>query len=136
MLIAVGLWYLIQHRNSAISKIAKISLISLLLLHSAKTLHRNGDWRSDHELFVSAIAINPHNGKLYNNLGHDHEGKGDHVTAERLFRRAVKVQPDDIGAYINLGRALRALGQDQQAEKVNNIIMSYMCAWCPIISVF
>ena len=118
MLVALGVWYLIQQRNSATSKIAKICLTSLLLLHSAKTLHRNGDWRSDRELFVSAIAVNPDNGKLYNNLGHDHEARGEYETAERLFRRAVKVQPDDIGAYINLGRALRALGRDEEAEKV------------------
>ena len=131
MLVAIGLWYLIQHRNSATSKIAKISLVSLLLLHSAKTLHRNGDWRSDRELFVSAIAINPHNGKLYNNLGHDYEGREDHVIAEGLFRRAVRAQPDDIGAYINLGRTLRALGQDQEAEKVNTISRTCACdvAW-------
>ena len=121
MLVALGLWHLMWQRNSATSKIAKISLISLLLLHSVKTLHRNGDWRSDRELFVSAIAINPDNGKLYNNLGHDHEARGEYQTAERLFRRAVKVQPDDIGAYINLGRALRALGRDQEAETVQII---------------
>ena len=124
MLVALGLWHLIQQRNSATSKIAKISLISLLLLHSAKTLHRNKDWMSDSELFVSAIAINPQNGKLYNNLGHDHEGRGEYQTAERLFRTAVKVQPDDIGAYINLGRALRALGRNEEAEMV--IICKYV----------
>ena len=67
---------------------------------------------------MSAIAINPDNGKLYNNLGHNHEARGEYETAERLFRRAVKVQLDDIGAYINLGRALRALGRDQEAEMV------------------
>ena len=126
MLIALGLWYLIQHQNSATSKIAKISLLCLLLLHSAKTLHRNGDWESDRKLFVSAIAVNPGNGKLYNNLGHDHEGRREYEMAERLFRTAVKVQTDDIGAYINLGRALRALGRNQEAEKVilvHNILL-------------
>ena len=119
MLVALGVWHVIQ-RHPMTSRLVKISLVCLLLMHSAKTLHRNKDWKSDRDLFVSAIAINPHNGKLYNNLGHEHEARGEHQTAERLFRTAVKVQPDDIGAYINLGRALRALGRNEEAEKVGH----------------
>ena len=134
MLVALGIWHLMQHQTSATSKIAKICLLSLLLLHSAKTLRRNVDWRSDRELFVSAIAINPNNGKLYNNLGHDHEGRGEYETAEKLFRRAVKVQPDDIGAYINLGRALRALGRNEEAEMVN-LLRTIFCAMRIIVVV-
>ena len=118
MLVSLGCWHLIHKKSCILSKLATIFLFSLILLHSAKTLRRNKDWRSDRDLFLSAIAINPHNGKLYNNLGHEHEAKQEYETAERLFRMAIMTQPDDVGAYINLGRALRALGRDQEAEKV------------------
>ena len=117
MLVALGLWTLIQRRTVA-SNLVKILLVYLLVVHSAKTYQRNGDWKSDSELFVSVITINPQNGKLYNNLGHEREAKKDYRTAEKLFRTAASVQPDDIGAYINLGRALKALGQNEEAEQV------------------
>ena len=118
MLVALGCWHLINQKSRILSKLTTIFLVSLLLTHSAKTLRRNRDWHSDRDLFVSAIAINPHNGKLYNNLGHEHEAKEEYEMAERLFRTAVLTQPDDLGAYINLGRALRALARNQEAEKV------------------
>ena len=117
ILVALGVWCLIQH-SSVTSKLVKVGLVYLLLMYSAKTIIRNKDWKSDNELFVSAIKINPQNGKLYNNLGHEHELHGDFKMAEKLFRTASSVQPDDIGAYINLGRALKALGRNEEAEQV------------------
>ena len=119
MLVALGLWHLMQHGPST-STLVKVMLVYLLLVHSAKTLHRNRDWKHDNSLFVSAITINSNNGKLYNNLGHDHEGRGDYETAEKLFRAAAKIQPDDVGAYINLGRALRTLKRNEEAEQVHS----------------
>ena len=100
----------------------KCGLVFVFLTHSAKTVHRNQAWRTDRELFVSAITFNPSNGKLYNNLGHDYEANGDFVVAEKLFRSAVRVQSDDIGAYINLGRTLRALGKNDEAEWVSSYV--------------
>ena len=125
MLVALGVWRMIQHKSFT-SNLVKISLVYLLLVHSAKTIIRNKDWRSDDELFVSAIKVNPHNGKLYNNLGHEQESSGNHQMAEKLFRTAAKMQPDDIGAYINLGRALRALGRNEEAEQVCCVLFG-MC---------
>ena len=117
LLVALGVWRLMHH-SRAVSTLVKVGLAYLLLAHSAKTVVRNKDWISDAELFVSAISVNPSNGKLYNNLGHEYETSGDPHKAEILFRSATRVQPDDIGAYINLGRALRSLGRNEEAEQV------------------
>ena len=120
MLVALGLWRLVNS-GSVTSTLVKVLLVYLVVVHSVKTYRRNGDWKSDSELFVSAISINPHNGKLYNNLGHERESSKDYRTAESLFRTAASVQPDDIGAYINLGRTLKALGHSQEAEEVRSL---------------
>ena len=114
MLVALGAWLIVQNGR----KLVLLSLLVCVSIHSLKTVIRNGDWKNDNSLFRSAICINGGNGKLYNNLGHDYEEKGDYVYAEKLFRMASQVQPDDIGAFINLGRMLRQLGKYQEAEQV------------------
>ena len=116
MLVAYGLWIIIRNGRGVIILVFAFSLC--LGLHSVKTVVRNQDWSNDYMLFHSAIRINPGNGKLYNNLGHDFEAVGNYSYAEKLFRVATRVQPDDIGAYINLGRMLKQLGKYSQAEQV------------------
>ena len=108
----------IQFKKKIVAIIV-FSLISILCVHSIKTVVRNQEWKNDNSLFRSAIRINPGNGKIYNNLGHDYEGKGNFSYAEKLFRMASLVQPDDVGAFINLGRTLKQLGDHPQAEEVS-----------------
>ncbi len=118
MLVARGLWAL-WTRNKLTSSLAKLGLLWLLVTHSFRTLVRNRDWYSDHTLFTSAVGTNPHNGKVYNNLGHEYERMGNLSVAEGLFRTATEIQSDDIGSFINLGRVLKALERYQESEKVN-----------------
>ena len=78
---------------------------------------------SDLTLFTAAIRVNPNNGKLYSNLGHQYENRKNYSYAEHLFRRGTEIQPDDAGAFMNLGRALKAMDRLEEAEKVG------MCAY-------
>lgn len=119
MLVTFGLWQVIQ-RSPKFDTMMTIVVGFLLLSHSAKTLSRNRDWISDVSLFTSAIRINPHNGKLYNNLGHEYERLDNLTQAEELFRTASVKQPDDVGAFINLGRVLKAQTRLEEAEEVVN----------------
>ena len=118
MLVALGTWLLMNY-SKTVSALIKAGLVCLLLLHSAKTMVRNRDWHSDITLFASAIHTNPHNGKVYNNLGHEYEKLGNYSFAEELFRTAAHIQPDDIGAFINLGRVLKVQERYQEAEQVH-----------------
>ena len=117
MLVALGLWLLLQNVNKTVLLVLLVSLS--LASHSLKTVTRNEDWKTDNSLFKAAIRINPGNGKIYNNLGHDYENSGNFTFAQKLFHRATRIQPDDIGAFINLGRTLKQLGKYQEAEMVS-----------------
>ena len=75
---------------------------------------------SDLTLFTSAIRVNPNNGKLYSNLGHQYEHMKNYSYAEYLFRKGSEIQPDDAGAFMNLGRALKAMDHLEEAEQVRN----------------
>ena len=123
MLVALGTWRLLQNNKFSGTLVAatKLGLVILLATHVAKTLVRNRDWQSDTTLFLSAVRVNPNNGKVYNNLGSEYEKVENHSYAEALFRKATLVQPDDIGAFINLGRVLKAQERLEEAEKVKTV---------------
>ena len=122
MLVALGAWMLIRTTCSC-HKVVKIGvfvgLFAVLLANSSKTFVRNREWYSDVTLFRAAIRHNPHNGKVYNNLGHEMERAENYTFAEQLFRKAAKTQADDVGAYINLGRVLKHQGRYAEAEQVS-----------------
>ena len=97
---------------------------------------------SDLTLFTAAIRVNPNNGKLYSNLGHQYEHMKNYSYAEHLFRRGTEIQPDDAGAFMNLGRALKAMGRLEEAEKVtkhDHTVLHrayvHLCGWFLPISV-
>lgn len=124
MLVALGVWQLLQSNKLSRTLVTatKLGLVILLTTHIAKTLVRNRDWQSDITLFLSAVRVNPNNGKVYNNLGSEYEKMENHSYAEALFRKATLVQPDDIGAFINLGRILKARERLEEAEKVKTVL--------------
>ena len=113
-----------------------VGLFAVLLANSSKTFVRNREWYSDVTLFRAAIRHNPHNGKVYNNLGHEMERAENYTFAEQLFRKAAKTQADDVGAYINLGRVLKHQGRYVEAEQVSllAILLYFHFRYCNIAS--
>ncbi|XP_061389627.1 protein O-mannosyl-transferase Tmtc3 [Musca vetustissima] len=95
----------------------KLSLVALLLTHSAKTYQRNKDWINEYSLFMSGVHVNDRNAKLFNNVGHALENEGRFQEALLYFQQAVHIQPDDIGAHINVGRTYNNLKMYDEAEK-------------------
>ncbi|XP_015921706.1 protein O-mannosyl-transferase Tmtc3 [Parasteatoda tepidariorum] len=92
-------------------------IVILLCLNFIKTVIRNLDWKDEESLFKSGLRFTKANAKLYNNLGHVMESKGEHAEALELFQQAVRIQPDDIGSYLNLGRIYNTLGSTEKAEQ-------------------
>ena len=117
MLVSLGLSLLETPKAGLWRSLVRAMLVFVLIVHGLKTVSRNRDWFSDVTLFTSAIRVNPLNGKIHNNLGHEYEQTGDLIRAESLFRRAAELQPDDIGAHINVGRVLKAQEKFKEAEK-------------------
>ena len=86
--------------------------------YGAKTYMRNLDWKDELSLFNSGLRITKDNAKLYNNVGHALETKGDYPNALRFFNQATKIEPTDIGGYINVGRIYNHLQLYDKAEEI------------------
>ncbi|GIX91776.1 protein O-mannosyl-transferase TMTC3 [Caerostris extrusa] len=94
-----------------------VLLISIVIVfHSLKTVLRNNDWVSEKEIFAAGLKVNKRNAKLYNNVGHALEGRGQFREALEYFLQAAAVQPDDIGAHMNVGRTYNNLKMYDEAE--------------------
>ena len=119
ILVGIGFDKLLRRRSEIIKLLVKFGLCFVIVVHCVKTMERNRDWQSATTLFSAGIRVNPLNGKLYNNLGHEYEQAGNQTYAEELFRKAIEYQSDDIGAYINLGRILNAQDRVTEAEDVS-----------------
>uniref|UniRef100_UPI00358ED8E0 protein O-mannosyl-transferase TMTC3 n=1 Tax=Myxine glutinosa TaxID=7769 RepID=UPI00358ED8E0 len=98
----------------------------LLATHGMKTLIRNHDWRTEYSLFTSALKVNKHNAKLWNNVGHALENQKAFGDALRYFVQATRVQPDDVGAHMNVGRTYKTLNQTKEAEAAYRMAKSLM----------
>lgn len=119
MLVAHGASVLLDFRSPGRSKdgILKAAIGLLLVSHSARTILRNEDWRTEYNIFTSGLRITEQNAKLFNNVGHVLEAEGNYSAALEYFLKAMEVQPDDLGAYVNVGRTYDNMGQSQLAER-------------------
>ncbi|XP_055381019.1 protein O-mannosyl-transferase Tmtc3 [Condylostylus longicornis] len=99
------------------NKIINLFMILLILSYGTKTINRNLDWEDEFSIFTSGLKVNRNNAKLFNNVGHSLENKGQHLEALSYFLKATEIQKDDIGAYINVGRAYKSLKMYDKAEQ-------------------
>jgi Flp pilus assembly protein TadD len=66
--------------------------------------------------YRAALAVRPHSGAAYNNLGLALRAQGKLAEAESAFQRAIALQPDDADAHDNLDLALHNQGKLKEAE--------------------
>jgi Flp pilus assembly protein TadD len=65
--------------------------------------------------YKAAIALNPDDGLLYNNLGISYAASGKYEKAINTFNKALKTESSYSKIYNNLGLALSKLGRYQEA---------------------
>ncbi|GAA53780.1 transmembrane and TPR repeat-containing protein 3 [Clonorchis sinensis] len=94
----------------------RVLVTMVIIAFSVKTIRRNFDWTDEYNLFSSALKVNPRNAKMWNNVGHALEARGEFRQALGYFQKAVEVQPNDIGARINVGRTYVNLQMPKEAE--------------------
>ncbi|XP_027198204.1 protein O-mannosyl-transferase TMTC3-like [Dermatophagoides pteronyssinus] len=117
-LLAIG-WLRIQNyfpRSRLIRFLLNLSTILMLVTFALRTYERNFDWRNDLTLFKSGLKVNPNNAKLYNNIGHYYERRGEWSEAIKYFRRAADKDREDIGSELNVARSLIRLNRLKEAE--------------------
>ena len=62
-------------------------LVLLVVFHGTALVRRNAAWRSDESLFAAGLKISATNAKLYNNLGHALETRGNLAAALTMYRK-------------------------------------------------
>ena len=114
MLVALGAWQLRKYSSSLL----KVCVMSLALMHSAKTLARNRDWHSSRALFQSAVTVSPTNGKMWSNWGAQISDRGNKSLAIEMFKQSIRVEPLFVTAYSNLAYTLREVREMRAALQV------------------
>jgi predicted O-linked N-acetylglucosamine transferase (SPINDLY family) len=75
-----------------------------------------GQYEASIPALQQAIALEPQDAALYNNLGTALSALDRHLGAESYFRQAIAIAPDYGKALVNLGMALRLQGRLQESE--------------------
>ena len=119
MLVGYGVYTLIKSHRKLVSNSAKVLLLSILLLHTTKTVLQNRVWFSEKDLYLSALRAYPTNGKMWHNLG-TQLGHGIHLNqSELLMRQCIATEPNYLVAYSDLGTILSKQNKKEEAEKVS-----------------
>ena len=92
LLVAFGYSRIMQKKIFS-QKFLSFILVFLLTVHSLKTFLRNFDWKDESAIFISGLGVTSNNAKLWNNVGHALESKGQFSEALKYFETAAKVQP-------------------------------------------
>ncbi|XP_078736247.1 protein O-mannosyl-transferase TMTC4 isoform X1 [Lampetra fluviatilis] len=90
----------------------------LVALHMARSVHRSAQWRSEQELFSSALHVCPRNAKVHYNIGKNSADNGDERTAIAYYGRALSLHPAYVQPMNNLGNILKGAGKLQEAEQL------------------
>lgn len=93
-------------------------LFCALLALTMWTYERNAQWADKVYFWQDCLEKNPHDYRIYNNLGKALEEKGKVHSAITHYRKAIEKKPDHPRAYNNLGVALLNTGREQQAADV------------------
>jgi tetratricopeptide (TPR) repeat protein len=110
---------LMREGPPAITPVACVLAIAVIIGLSARTIVRNLAHHDSEGLWRTCIALNPRHGRALTNLGARLLDRGEADEALALLRRAVEAdQPYTAQAPVYLGKALLATGQPQEAWDV------------------
>jgi Flp pilus assembly protein TadD len=111
-LLVALLWIQLQKRASAL---AWGFLLVILGAFSARTVVRNGDWRSNFTLFSAASRVVPEDARMHANLGGFYMDSGQLEKARVELQTALRIYPSFPDALEFYGLTEARLGHDEQA---------------------
>jgi tetratricopeptide (TPR) repeat protein len=85
------------------------------LFQEGLSLHRSGRYRAALHLYEQALAFDPQDPRLWNNIGAVRRALGEFQPAREALTRAIELDPRYSAAWVNLGVVLEALGERQEA---------------------
>lgn len=83
--------------------------LAIVLLHT-------GAMAEAQTLLAHALAISPHDPRIFEQIGQVHLQQNDPAAAADAFREAVHLDPKNSGLHFLLGQAYRRLGKKEQAQ--------------------
>ncbi|KAM7111667.1 protein O-mannosyl-transferase TMTC4 isoform 2-T4 [Molossus nigricans] len=96
-------------------KLIAALILGILFINTLRCMIRSGEWRSEEQLFRSALSVCPLNAKVHYNVGKNLADKGNQTAAIRYYREAVR--PDFAAAWMNLGIVQNSLKRFEAAEQ-------------------
>ncbi|NXU78400.1 TMTC4 protein, partial [Oreotrochilus melanogaster] len=136
---SIGYCILFTYGFSLLSKQAKqkkilaVAVLGILLINVMRCAFRSSQWRSEEQLFRSALSVCPLNAKVHYNVGKNLADKGNQNAAIKYYREAVRLNPKYVHAMNNLGNILKERNELQEAEELLSLAVQiqpdFAAAW-------
>ncbi|XP_076217668.1 protein O-mannosyl-transferase TMTC4 isoform X4 [Aptenodytes patagonicus] len=136
---SIGYCVLFTYGFSLLSKQAKkkkilaVAVLGILLINVMRCAFRSSQWRSEEQLFRSALSVCPLNAKVHYNVGKNLADKGNQSAAIKYYREAVRLNPKYVHAMNNLGNILKERNELQEAEELLSLAVQiqpdFAAAW-------
>uniref|UniRef100_A0A8C5LI35 dolichyl-phosphate-mannose--protein mannosyltransferase n=1 Tax=Jaculus jaculus TaxID=51337 RepID=A0A8C5LI35_JACJA len=108
-------------------------VLGILVINAVRCMIRSGEWRSEDQLFRSALSVCPLNAKVHYNIGKNLADQGNQTAAIRHYREAVRLNPKYVHAMNNLGNILKERNELQEAEELLSLAVQiqpdFAAAW-------
>uniref|UniRef100_A0A2K6DN43 Protein O-mannosyl-transferase TMTC4 n=1 Tax=Macaca nemestrina TaxID=9545 RepID=A0A2K6DN43_MACNE len=131
VLLTFGFGALSKHTKK--KKLIAAVVLGILLINMLRCVVRSGQWRSEEQLFRSALSVCPLNAKVHYNIGKNLADKGNQTAAIRYYREAVRLNPKYVHAMNNLGNILKERNELQEAEELLSLAVriqpDFAAAW-------
>ncbi|EHB03258.1 Transmembrane and TPR repeat-containing protein 4 [Heterocephalus glaber] len=120
-------------RQTKKKKLISACVLGILLINALRCVIRSGEWRSEDQLFRSALSVCPLNAKVHYNIGKNLADKGNQTAAIQYYREAVRLNPKYVHAMNNLGNILKERNELQEAEELLSLAVQiqpdFAAAW-------
>ncbi|KAF2986483.1 hypothetical protein EK904_003747 [Melospiza melodia maxima] len=136
---SIGYCILFTYGFSLLSKQAKkkkilaVAVLGILLINVVRCALRSSQWRSEEQLFRSALSVCPLNAKVHYNVGKNLADKGNQSAAIKYYREAVRLNPKYVHAMNNLGNILKERNELHEAEELLSLAVQiqpdFAAAW-------
>uniref|UniRef100_A0A8C4W1R7 dolichyl-phosphate-mannose--protein mannosyltransferase n=1 Tax=Gopherus evgoodei TaxID=1825980 RepID=A0A8C4W1R7_9SAUR len=136
---SIGYCMLLTYGFSLLSKQTKkkkmlaATVLGILLINVLRCVIRSNQWRSEEQLFRSALSVCPLNAKVHYNVGKNLADKGNQTAAIKYYREAVRLNPKYVHAMNNLGNILKERNELQEAEGLLSLAVQiqpdFAAAW-------
>ncbi|XP_041055597.1 protein O-mannosyl-transferase TMTC4 isoform X1 [Carcharodon carcharias] len=95
-----------------------VAVTFLVILNVMQCVRRSSHWRTEEDLFTSALSVCPFNAKVHYNVGKNLADRGKEISAIQYYREAVRLNPKYVHAMNNLGNILKERKELHEAEKL------------------